>query len=210
MKKKCNKFQKKVINKKIIIIALSAFMFGLLISGEVVHAVAQLLASSIIYDNSTSGLTSADVQGAIDELNAKADSDGFWIEKYKSWSSTPTNYEFGIPTTSSTTDPSTLNKNVYSGLYSNTQLGVCINKSGEQYCFRINNVIAEEKHMQDVFENVFSDGACYISSQTGNSLSCMSDDFTCTIYNYGAVYCQDRRARIYCQINYDKSGNCYN
>ena len=48
-----------------------AFVIGIIITGGAVYA-ANLIASDVTYDNTTSGLQSTTVQGALDELNAKA------------------------------------------------------------------------------------------------------------------------------------------
>lgn len=60
------------MNKKYVIGLICAFTIELLLSGGVVKAVGELLASNIVYDNSTSGLTSTDVQSAINVINTKA------------------------------------------------------------------------------------------------------------------------------------------
>lgn len=59
---------KKVRNNLKVVIA---FVIGIIITGGTVYA-ANLLASEVTYDNTTSGLTSTTVQGALDELNTKA------------------------------------------------------------------------------------------------------------------------------------------
>ena len=60
---------KKVRNNLKVIVA---FVIGIIITGGAVYA-ANLIASDVTYDNTQSGLQSTTVQGALDELNTKAD-----------------------------------------------------------------------------------------------------------------------------------------
>ena len=64
-KRKMKKFIKSNIKPVI------AFVIGIIITGGVAYA-ANLIASDVTYDNTTSGLQSTTVQGALDELTAKA------------------------------------------------------------------------------------------------------------------------------------------
>ena len=52
---------------------LIGFIIGVLVFGSFVYASDTFKSSDVSYDNKTSGLTSTNMQGAIDELNTKAD-----------------------------------------------------------------------------------------------------------------------------------------
>ena len=156
--------------------------------------------TDVRYDNSNSGLSSTNVK---DELYEKANSDSFWLKKYKTWAGTPTNYIFdgmNAPTTSSPTTPPS-GKNVYLGLYADNQYGVCIKRNGTQHCFRYNNWIAESKHIQEVF----SDGSCDVFSSTVN---CYASDFRCSVYSNGNVDCNVRGTYVRCYVNGDGVVGC--
>ena len=123
------------------------------------------------------------VEGALDNLYTKSskfvDPDNM---------GTPTNYIFdeNRPTTSSPTTPPS-GKKAYMGLYSDGQYGACIKLNGTQHCFRGANVVAEKKHM----ENVFSSSSCEMHS---NSMNCSKDtsdgNYTCSIeYPNGKINC---------------------
>lgn len=63
---------KKIGNKiKQNIKAIAAFLLGIALTGGTVYAATVLPSSQVGYDNSTSGLDSTDVQGALDELYQK-------------------------------------------------------------------------------------------------------------------------------------------
>ena len=58
---------------KIKIKIVLAFIIGLIVSGISVYAVTQIAATTITYDNTTSGLDATTAQAALDELNDKID-----------------------------------------------------------------------------------------------------------------------------------------
>lgn len=51
---------------------LIGLIIGLVLSGTTVYAATQIMASEVLYDNTTSGLTSTNVQDAVDELTTRA------------------------------------------------------------------------------------------------------------------------------------------
>ena len=51
---------------------ISAFVLGLIVSGITAYAITQIAAADVTYDNTNSGLESADVQGALNELYESA------------------------------------------------------------------------------------------------------------------------------------------
>ena len=194
-----------------------AFALGLTISGVTVYSATILFASSeVSYDNTNSGLTSTNVQGAIDEIYEKANSDSFWVKKYKTFVAAPQYYAFGtykgwcsstdtncnsysdFPTTE-TTPPS--GKNVYAAKYADGQYGVCIKRNGTEHCFRSRNYIAELKHVQDVF----SDISCYVDS---SYVDCNASDFGCDVSSDGYVRCYDNGTRERCYVRTDGSVKC--
>ena len=195
-------------NTKVII----AFIVGIIISGTTVYAATTLLSQSVYYNNSTSGATSTNVQGALDELYTRANT---WINpnnnmgtpqyyafgQYKGWcTSTGTNCSSlpDFPTTS-TTPPS--GKNVYAAKYEDGGYGVCINRNGTQHCFRGRNWAYELQHVQ----KVFSDVSCIVSSST---VHCFASDFGCRVYSNGYVYCVDYGADARCDVYSDGRVRC--
>ena len=168
-------------NKKNII----CFLLGGVVFGTIgVYAATTLLSQSVYYNNSTSGATSTNVQGALDELYIKASK---WLNpndmgtpqyyafgKYKGWcSSTDTTCKSyaDFPTTA-TTPPS--GKNVYAVKYEDGQYGVCINRHGTPHCFRGRNWIAEAQHIQKVFSG--ANDSCNVRS---SDVGCSASDFYC-------------------------------
>ena len=195
-------------NKKNII----CFLLGGVVFGTIgVYAATTLLSQSVYYNNSTSGATSTNVQGAIDELYTRANT---WINpnnnfgtpqyyafgKYKGWcSSTDTTCKSyaDFPTTA-TTPPS--GKNVYAVKYEDGQYGVCIQRNGKEHCFRGRNYKAEAKHVQEVF----SDISCDVRSSSvyfdGASVYCDAADFNCNVNADGQVGCYDYGTNDSCSV----------
>ena len=185
-------------NTKVII----AFIVGIIISGTTVYAATTLLSQSVYYNNSTSGATSTNVQGAIDELYTRANT---WINPnnnmgtpqyyafgtYKGWcTDTSCNSYANFPTTA-TTPPS--GKNVYAAKYADGQYGVCIKRNGTQHCFRGRNWAYELQHVQ----KVFSDVSCIVLS---SYVDCDGSDFYCDVYSNGNVFCVDRGSSARCDV----------
>ena len=114
----------------------------------------------------------------------------------------PTYFEFGTPKTTSTTDYTTLGKNVFATLGSDgTTGGVCINDGG-LFCLQTNDydnsVAALKAH--------FAESSCtdYVSF-----VECNSSAFRCTAYSNGNVNCGDySNGRPYCTANTDGAFAC--
>lgn len=188
-----------------------AFIIGGIVFGTIgVYAATTLLSQSVYYNNSASGATSTNVQGAIDELYTRANT---WINPnnnfgtpqyyafgtYKGWcssSDTNCNSYSDFPTTS-TSAPS--GKNVYAARYADGGYGVCINRNGTPHCFRGRNWIAEAQHIQKVFSG--ANDSCFDYS---SDVTCYASDFGCDVYWDGSVYCYDLGANAYCSV--DDSG----
>ena len=200
-------------------------VIGIIIGGIVfgtigVYAATTLLSQSVYYNNTNSGATSTNVQGALDELYTRASK---WLNPndmgtpqyyattgtYKGWcSSTDCNSFADFPTTA-TTPPS--GKNVYAVKYEDGQYGVCIQRNGKEHCFRGRNYKAEAKHVQEVFSDVgtydSSTGlGCRVNS--GGSVRCDASDFYCNVTSYGSVSCTDYGAGSYCYVNPGGSVYC--
>ncbi len=196
---------------------ITAFILGLVVSGGAAYAATILMnADQVGFDKTNTSLSSTDVQGALDELYARADT---WLNpndmgtpqyyafgQYKGWcSSTDTdcNSYADFPTTS-TTPPS--GKNVYAVKYEDGQYGVCMQRNGKEHCFRARNYKAEAKHVQEVF----SDISCNVlpSFEGQSVVACIASDFRCTVYADGGVNCYDIGTRRYCGVNAGSNVNC--
>ena len=159
-------------------------IIGCLISISYVCASNESMNSNQIdYSNSNSTLISTDIQSAISELDEKANSDDYSINKYLELSGTPTNYIYGSepPTIESPTTPPS-NKYVYIGLYEDGQYGICIKIEGRQECFRYGNWIFEAKHLI----KVFGEQKC---ETTSVNVGCHDDNFNCTVHSNGKLSC---------------------
>lgn len=115
------------------------------------------------------------------EIAQKPSSGGESIFKY---------YAYGTPTTSSTTDFTTLGKNVFAFLGSDDSHGVCIN-NGNLFCLKTNDydnsVAALKAH--------FGESNC---TDNRVNVSCRSGDFNCNAHSDGRVDC----------VNYSPGGSC--
>lgn len=204
---------KEIIKNNIKIVI--AFILGGVVFGTLgVYAATTLLSQSVYYNNTNSGATSTNVQGALDELYTRASK---WLNPndmgtpqyyattgtYKGWcSSTDTNCNSyaDFPITS-TTPPS--GKNVYAAKYKDGQYGVCIKRNGKEHCFRARNYKVEAKHVQEVFSDVgtydFSTGlGCPVDS---SYVDCYASDFDCSVRSDGSVGCGDSGSNEYCYVN---------
>ena len=110
----------------------------------------------------------------------------------------PVYFAFGTPTTSDTTRPS--GKNVYVGMDASGNKGVCINRSGTEYCFQANNVAYEQQHVQEVFSDITCDS-------DDDGVYCYAGDFSCDVNSDGYVNCLDRGTDEGCRVN--SAGNVY-
>ncbi len=104
-------------------------------------------------------------------------------------------FEFGTPTTSSTTDYTTLGKNVFATLYSDGITGgVCIN-DGDLFCLQRNDY----DNSKELLKAHFGENSC---TDNGSYFKCSDDDFTCNVYwygdGYGDVRCRDDVAGEIC------------
>ena len=112
----------------------------------------------------------------------------------------PTYYAFGTPTTASTTDYTTVGKNVFVGLDSNNIKGVCINDNG-LFCIKPNDY----DNSVAALKNHFGESACVAS---GSRFSCASVAFYCNAYSDGFVSCCDDSTNERCSVSSDGSVTC--
>ena len=109
-------------------------------------------------------------------------------------------YAFGTPTTASTTDYTTLGKNVFVRLGSDDSKGVCINDNG-LFCIKINDY----DNSKEALKNHFGESAC---GSDGSSFRCTSAAFRCYAYSAGDVYCADSSTSESCSVRSDGTVNC--
>ena len=190
-----------------------AFIIGIILSSTGVYAATKYYNGvNVSYSNTTSGLSSTDVQGAIDELYLKTKTrvntnnmgtpQYYAFGKYKGWCSTTNPDCNSLPDfpTTDTTPPS--NKKMYLVKYEDRQYGICIKINETPYCFRGRNYIAEVEHIKEVF----SSGACVVSS---NTIHCaISTNFYCNIQSNGSIACVDRETNVNCNIYGDGTLEC--
>ena len=93
----------------------------------------------------------------------------------------PKYFEHGTPGTYSTTDYTTIEKDVFAGLADDNSLGLCMKDNG-LYCIKINDYANAAASMKEHFgEDNCTDGEY--------SLTCESDTFNCELYPEGGAYC---------------------
>ena len=108
----------------------------------------------------------------------------------------PTYFAYGKPTTASTTDFTTLGKNVFAGLGSDgTTGGVCINDGG-LFCIKTNDY----DNSVEALKAHFGESSC---PDIGSDFSCLSGDFYCRASSNGTVYCSDDSTNGYCGAHAD-------
>ena len=200
-RKKVSNTKIKSILKKHIKLVIG-FVIGISITTGVYGATILFDSDEVSYDNTTSGLESTNVQDALDELKIKADtcgSGGSSSNPYGNCYSPSGNtyYEYGTPTTSSTQDYTTLNKNVFVAL-NGDQKSVCIVRNNTLYCFPNNQWSCTKDYVQEVF----SDISCDVSSPDAD---CDASDMGCLFYDNGNVTCSDYSDDSYCYV--DSGGN---
>ena len=113
-------------------------------------------------------------------------------------------YAFGTPTISSTTDYTTLGKNVFVRLGTDDSKAVCINDNG-LFCIKENDydnsVIALKNH--------FGESACNERGyERSSDFRCNSSAFYCIATSDGTVDCDDNLTREACTLGSDGFVNC--
>ena len=144
-------------------------MFG----GMTTVIAAALLASSVSYDNTNSGLQSTNVQGAIDEISTKANT---WI------------------------DPSTVYINGTGKLFAFAK-GIIITKNDKMYYIKANNYEEEKERIKTILDKCFdysdavycpnSDYSCGIADDGRIYCTDETDYSHCTVTATGSVSCEE-------------------
>lgn len=155
-----------------------AFILGIIISGTTIYAATILFASDqVSYDNTSSGMTATNVQGAIDEL----------YEKANTWIDPKSNYHVNK------------NRNL---VVNSSELKLI--RNGVLYTIKNNNYNVEKDHIQQIFSDVScydvtGGKVCsaidfYCSVGANNSVYCRdnSDNSECQIKTTGEFYCKDQ------------------
>lgn len=110
-------------------------------------------------------------------------------------------YAFGTPTTSSTTDYTTLGKNLFARLGSDDSHGVCINNN-ELFCLNTNDY----ENSKAALTSYFGESSC---ADRGSRFDCRSDNFTCYANSNGNVNCFGNSTYDNCSAYADGSFECY-
>ena len=165
----------KELFKKNIKLVIGFIVGGIVFGTGGVYAATTLLSQSVYYNNSTSGATSTNVQGALDELYTRANNI--------------------VPI-----DPDTFNTNTAKTVYASSK-GVCIKRNGKLNCFKMNNWAEEQTHIQQVFSDIScnvnssyvlcgaSDFYCRVSSDGHVLCLARSDSSACDVSTDGSVHC---------------------
>ncbi len=109
-------------------------------------------------------------------------------------------YAFGTPTTASSTDYTTLGKNVFVRLGSDDLKAVCINDNG-LFCIKPNDY----DNSKEALKNHFGESAC---SDSGSRFNCRSDAFGCNASSNGTVSCGDSSPGGGCGVYSDGTAYC--
>ena len=117
-------------------------------------------------------------------------------------------YAFGEPTTSSTTDYTTLSQNVFIKL-ENEELSACLNVEGKAYCVPTNYWVPgdNEGHATKAkLEMIFPSVEGWECSGDSDGANCSLGDFYCRAYSNGNVECFGADTR--CNVDYEGSADC--
>ena len=110
-------------------------------------------------------------------------------------------YEYGEPTTSSTTDYTTLGKNVFVKL-EGEQKSVCIVRNGELSCLKNNNYT---EYSSSLLTTGFAGMRC---NAGGSTVRCNVGTFDCRVNSLGDVRCDDLSAYAGCFVSGSGSVDC--
>ena len=161
----------KKLKEKNITTFLVGMILGIVIAAATSAGAAILYQSSqVSYSNSSSGLSSTNVQGAIDELSNKTNS---WIN--------PGYIDFGSITSTS------------AGTILASKKGVCIKKDGIIGCFKTNNYSEELARIKQLYPDM----NC---STTGNYSECNAEDFGFELGQSGYIDCFDYSGGGTCSV----------
>lgn len=158
------------------------------------------------YSNTASGLTSTDVQSAIDELSQKMLThcpDGYECTK-KPTETISGYFAFGNPTTSSSTDYSSVMKS------NSTNVLMRLNNSVLNVCIYINNSLKcmDASNAETTLSSIMGSSSC--TDTTGGNMfinaqgrKCSNSSFSCSIFSkYNYVECSDLTNNKSCNTGY--------
>lgn len=103
-------------------------------------------------------------------------------------SCTPKYFAFGNPTTSSTTNYLSLEKDVMGALCEDGTKGVCIIKNGNLECFMGGNYDYEKSHLRNLYPNISCTGNTPLCSEDQYGFT-IKDDYSCTIQKDDDIGC---------------------
>lgn len=153
---------------------ICGFIVGVIVAGSIGVYAINISSNNVTYDNTNSGSSSSNVKGAIDDLYDQADN--------CITTKAPKYFEFGVPTTSSTQDYTTLDKNVFAALWESGKSGVCTLINDQLICLQMDNYEVEKKHIKEVF----SSGSC---TENDTYIECQEGEAGCRAYKDGGVSC---------------------
>ena len=104
-------------------------------------------------------------------------------------SCTPKYFEFGDPTTSSTTDYTTIQRDVMAALCEDGTKGVCIIKNNNLECFMQGNYEYEKQHLRSLYPNISCDGNSMFCVEREDPGFTINSDYSCTIGRTTNVGC---------------------
>ena len=160
----------------------------------------EVKAKSSVKGTLTITLDKVAIESVTEEYTCKLEFDA--VERDTLGSSEPTYYyAFGTPTTESTTDYTTLGKNVFVRLGSDDLKAVCINDNG-LFCIKPNDY----DNSKEALKNHFGESAC---SAFGSSFSCSSAAFSCNAGSNGSVSCFGSSAYGSCGVSSGGTVNCH-
>ena len=160
----------------------------------------EVKAKSSVNGTLTITLDKVAIESVTEEYTCKLEFDA--VERDTLGSSEPTYYyAFGTPTTASSTDYTTLGKNVFVRLGSDDLKAVCINDNG-LFCIKPNDY----DNSKEALKNHFGESAC---SAFGSSFSCSSAAFSCNAGSNGSVSCFGSSAYGSCGVSSGGTVNCH-
>ena len=168
------------------------------IKNKLDNDVTKVLAKSSVNGTLTITLDKTSTEEVSEEYTCKLEFNA--VERDTLGEETTYYYKFGTPTTSSTTDYTTLGHNVFARLGSDNSKAVCINDNG-LFCIKPgdydNSVLALKNH--------FGESAC---EDRGSWFACESDAFYCGAVPAGRVECRDFSTDKYCLLDPSDSVIC--
>ena len=200
--------------KKFIKNNLIGFIIGISFACLGVYATTLIASNDVTYDNSSSGLTSTTVKGALDELYemslshcptgyectkipyyAYADMDEYNEGKYYA-ADTDIMTIPGITNNYTTIEQNTFIK------FEGPEKSVCAIINGNLECFKNNNYENEKVHLQSIFD----EEEC---TDYGSDFRCFDDAWSCYVVSDGDVGCSDYSTDDYCGLIGDGSFGCF-